>query len=103
MQFEFVRPDSGNELIALACTVIAKDDGRDITTPYDDCVLAIRSIPQLRPDATTVRLGRRVFSNLAQVDLRFLRGRPASALSYSQLGSKRNSLATIPICQGITR
>jgi hypothetical protein len=34
---------------------------------------------------------------------RFLRGRPDSAMSYSQLGSRRSSLATTPICQGMTR
>jgi len=34
---------------------------------------------------------------------RGLRGRPASNLSNSQLGSSRSNLATTPICQGITR
>ena len=34
---------------------------------------------------------------------RGLRARPASALSNSAFGSRRSSLATTPICQGITR
>lgn len=35
--------------------------------------------------------------------LRGLRGRPAKALSNRALGSRRSTLATTPICQGITR
>lgn len=34
---------------------------------------------------------------------RGLRGRPANSRSNHGLGSKRNSLATTPICHGITR
>ena len=34
---------------------------------------------------------------------RRLRGRPDSALSYSAFGNTRSSLATQPICHGITR
>jgi len=34
---------------------------------------------------------------------RRLRGRPANTLSKRGLGSMRSSLATTPICQGITR
>lgn len=34
---------------------------------------------------------------------RGLRGRPANALSNRALGSTRNTLATTPICHGITR
>jgi hypothetical protein len=39
--------------------VIATDAGREIATPYDDCVLVMPSLRQLRPGVTTVRLGRR--------------------------------------------
>lgn len=60
MQFEFTQAYTGNEVIAHAGTVIAHDDGQAITTPYDDCVLVMPSIRQLRPGVTTVRLGQRV-------------------------------------------
>jgi hypothetical protein len=36
-------------------------DGEEtVTTPYDDCVLVMPSLRQLRPGVTTVRLGHRV-------------------------------------------
>lgn len=60
MQFEFVQPYTGNEVIKIAGTVIARDEGQTITTPYDNCVLVMPSIRQLRPGVTTVRLGQRV-------------------------------------------
>jgi predicted deacylase len=60
MQFEFTQAFTGNELIAKAGTVIAHDDGKPITTPYDNCVLVMPSIRQLRPGVTTVRLGQRI-------------------------------------------
>jgi predicted deacylase len=60
MRFEFTDRYAGNETVSKAGTVIAYDDGYPITTPYDDCVLVMPSIRQLRPGVTTVRLGRRV-------------------------------------------
>lgn len=60
MDFEFAplfgAPFTGGEVIAKAGTVIAREAGRDITTPYDNCVLVMPSLRQLRPGVTTVRL-----------------------------------------------
>jgi predicted deacylase len=55
--FEFVEEYRGLEVIARAGTVIARDDGREIATPYDDCVLIMPSRRLLRGQ-TAVRLGR---------------------------------------------
>ncbi len=60
MAFEFTAPYTGNEVLPNAGTVIAHDDGKPITTPYDTCVLVMPSVRQLRPGVTTVRLGQRV-------------------------------------------
>jgi len=59
MDFRFSGSYAGGEVIARAGTVIATDAGRTVTTPYDDCVLVMPSLRQLRPGVTTVRLGRR--------------------------------------------
>lgn len=59
MDFRFSGSYSGGEVIAKAGTVIATDAGRKVLTPYDDCVLVMPSLRQLRPGVTTVRLGRR--------------------------------------------
>lgn len=59
-QFEFTQAFTGNEVIAHAGTVIAHDDGQAVTTPYDNCILVMPSIRQLRLGVTTVRLGQRV-------------------------------------------
>ena len=69
MDFRFVPPfttATGGETIAQAGTVIAVDAGREVVTPYDDCVLVMPSVRQLRPGVTTVRLGRRLTSCLLQ-------------------------------------
>jgi hypothetical protein len=58
--FRFTEPFNGNERMPQAGTVIAFDAGKPIATPYDDCVLVMPSLRQLRPGVTTVRLGRRV-------------------------------------------
>jgi predicted deacylase len=58
MDFQFVYPYTGGETIARAGTVIATDAGRKVVSPYDDCVLVMPSLRQLRPGVTTVRLGR---------------------------------------------
>ncbi len=55
--FRFLRDFRGLEIIPKAGTVIAQDGGRDITTPYDDCVLIMPS-RYLAPSQTAVRLGR---------------------------------------------
>lgn len=57
--FAFVQDFHGGETIARAGTVIAHDAGEPVRTPYDDCVLVMPSVRQLRPGVTTVRLGRR--------------------------------------------
>jgi predicted deacylase len=62
MKFTFSQAYTGNEIIAHAGSVIAHDDGEAISTPYDNCVLVMPSIRQLRPGVTTVRLGQRVLS-----------------------------------------
>ena len=60
MNFAFTHPFSGGELIANAGTVIAIDSGTPVVTPYDDCVLVMPSVRQLRAGVTTVRLGRQL-------------------------------------------
>jgi predicted deacylase len=56
-RFRFAKPYAGLEAIATGGTVIARDGGRPITTPYDQCVLVM---PARRCQAgqTAVRLGR---------------------------------------------
>ena len=56
MAFVFVQPFTGGEVIAKAGTVITVDAGQNIVTPYDDYVLVMLSVRQLRPCVTTVRL-----------------------------------------------
>jgi predicted deacylase len=58
MDFRFAGPYTGLEVFERAGTVIAWSDGQAITTPYDDCVLVMPSLRQLRPGVTVVRLGR---------------------------------------------
>ena len=64
MAFEFTQAYTGNEVLPRAGTVIAHDSGQYITTPYDNCVLVMPSIRQLRPGVTTVRLGQRVANSI---------------------------------------
>jgi predicted deacylase len=59
MDFAFVQDFQGGETIARAGTTIAHDAGQPVVTPYDDCVLVMPSVRQLRPGVTTVRLGQR--------------------------------------------
>jgi len=56
--FRFERPWQGLEVVPKKGSVIAWSDGAPVTTPYDDCVLVMPSLAQLRPGVTTVRLGR---------------------------------------------
>ncbi len=58
MDFAFTENFTGGEVIARAGTVIAVDAGQRITTPYDNCMLVMPSVRQLRPGVTTVRLGK---------------------------------------------
>ncbi|MGH8803644.1 MAG: succinylglutamate desuccinylase [Polaromonas sp.] len=60
MDFAFVQDFRGGEIIPRAGTPIAHDAGEPVLTPYDDCVLVMPSVRQLRPGVTTVRLGRRL-------------------------------------------
>ncbi|HUK09344.1 MAG TPA: M14 family metallopeptidase [Stellaceae bacterium] len=55
--FEFAEAYRGLEIIPRAGTVIARDGGREIRTPYDDCILIMPSRRLLRGQ-TAVRLGR---------------------------------------------
>ena len=56
--FVFLDDFTGGEVISRAGTAIALDGGTPVRTPYDDCVLVMPSLRQLRPGVTTVRLGR---------------------------------------------
>ena len=58
-KFDFVHDFQGGEVIPQAGTTIAFDAGEAVLTPYDQCVLVMPSVRQLRPGVTTVRLGRR--------------------------------------------
>jgi predicted deacylase len=57
MNFRFAAPYTGLELFERAGAVIGWSDEQPITTPYDDCVLVMPSLRQLRPGVTVVRLG----------------------------------------------
>ena len=56
--FRFHAPYTGLEVIAEAGTVIGDNDGKSVTTPYDDCVLVMPSTRQARAGATVVRFAR---------------------------------------------
>ena len=58
LSFAFTKAFTGGEVIATAGTIIAADAGQCITTPYDNCVLVMPSVRQLKPGITTVRLGK---------------------------------------------
>ena len=58
--FRFLADYRGGEVLQQAGTAIAMDGEETVTTPYDDCVLVMPSLRQLRPGVTTVRLGHRV-------------------------------------------
>lgn len=56
-RFVFTEPFMGNTVLARQGTLIGRDDGHDIRTPHDDCLLIM---PNLRPAPghTAVRLAR---------------------------------------------
>ena len=56
--FSFLEDYRGLERILEKGTLIATDEGVEIRTPYDDCVLIMPSLRQLRPGVTVVRMGR---------------------------------------------
>lgn len=58
MDFRFADNFSGLETFDNAGEVIAWNDGDPVVTPYDDCVLVMPSLRQLKPGVTVVRLGR---------------------------------------------
>lgn len=58
MDFRFAGDYTGLETFAKAGAVIAWSDGKPVVTPYDDCMLVMPSLRQLRPGVTVVRLGR---------------------------------------------
>lgn len=58
MDFRFAGDYTGLETFAEAGTVIGWSDGEPVVTPYDDCMLVMPSLRQLRPGVTVVRLGR---------------------------------------------
>lgn len=58
MDMEFTQDFRGLEMIAQAGTVIARDSGKEIVTPYDDCVIVMPSLRHLGPGVTVMRLAR---------------------------------------------
>ncbi len=55
--FEFVQDFRGLEVLPQKGTLIGREDGREVRTPYDDCVLIMPS-RRLVKGQTAVRLGR---------------------------------------------
>jgi predicted deacylase len=60
MDFRFVEDFRGGEVVKERGSLIAMDGSEPIRSPYDNCVLVMPSIRQLRPGVTTVRLAKRV-------------------------------------------
>jgi predicted deacylase len=58
-KFEFVKDFRGLEVLSPKGTLIGRDNGREVRTPYDDCVLIMPS-RRLAKGQTAVRLGRYV-------------------------------------------
>lgn len=56
--FRFAGDYTGLELFPTAGSVIGWDRGVPVATPYDDCVLVMPSLRQVRAGVTVVRLGR---------------------------------------------
>ena len=56
--FQFAGPYRGLESFPKAGAVIAWNAGVEVSTPYDDCILVMPSLRQLRPGVTVARLGR---------------------------------------------
>jgi predicted deacylase len=58
MDFRFAGPYTGLEVFPEAGSLIAWSNGQPVYTPYNDCVLVMPSLRQLRPGVTVVRLGK---------------------------------------------
>jgi len=58
-RFEFVENFRGLEVLPKKGALIGRDDGREVRTPYDDCILIMPS-RRLAKGQTAVRLGRYV-------------------------------------------
>ena len=58
-RFDFAGDFRGLEVLAKKGALIGRDDGREVRTPYDDCVLIMPSRRLVRGQ-TAVRLGRYV-------------------------------------------
>ena len=58
MDFRFADAYTGLEIIPKAGTVIGWSEGEAVRTPYDNCMLVMPSVRQLRPGVTVVRFGR---------------------------------------------
>jgi predicted deacylase len=58
MDFRFADAYTGLEIIPEAGTVIGWSEGEAVRTPYDNCMLVMPSVRQLRPGVTVVRFGR---------------------------------------------
>ena len=56
--FRFLMPTTGLQVIAKAGTPLAQDGEHVWLTPYDDCVLVMPGIKNLKAGGTAVRLGR---------------------------------------------
>lgn len=57
MDFRFAGDFTGLETFETAGEIIAWSNGEPVVTPYDNCVLVMPSLRQLRPGVTVVRLG----------------------------------------------
>ncbi len=60
MNFRFAANFTGLETFKKAGQVIAWNDDEPVVTPYDNCVLVMPSLRQLKPGVTVVRLGQLV-------------------------------------------
>ncbi|RKF48673.1 M14 family metallopeptidase [Paraburkholderia fungorum] len=58
MDFRFAAPYTGLEIFPDAGAVIGWSNGEAVLTPYDNCMLVMPSLRQLRPGVTVVRLGK---------------------------------------------
>lgn len=58
--FKFAQPWQALQCLPQAGTVIGDDGGEPVCTPYDDCVLVMPSLRQVRPGVTVARLARQV-------------------------------------------
>jgi len=56
--FEFTQDFRGLELIKHAGSVIARDGEREISTPYDNCVIIMPSLRHVAPGVTVMRLAK---------------------------------------------